>query len=88
MLLETGEFAEVDPNKPLRALAFKIMDDKYGALTFTRVYSGKISKGMSVLNTFTGKTERIGRIIEMHEDDRSEVDLAQAGDIVAFLGMK
>jgi len=85
---ETGEFAEVDPNKPLRALAFKIMDDKYGALTFTRVYSGKIEKGMSVLNTFTGKTERIGRIIEMHADDRSEVDSAQAGDIVALLGMK
>ena len=85
---ETGEFAEVDPNKPLRALAFKIMDDKYGALTFTRIYSGKISKGMSVLNTFTGKTERIGRIIEMHADDRSEVDTAQAGDIVALLGMK
>ncbi|MDC3132145.1 elongation factor G [Opitutae bacterium] len=85
---ETGEFAEVDPDKPLRALAFKIMDDKYGALTFTRIYSGKISKGMSVLNTFTGKTERIGRIIEMHADDRSEVDSAQAGDIVALLGMK
>ena len=85
---ETGEFAEVDPNKPLRALAFKIMDDKYGALTFTRIYSGKISKGMSVLNTFTGKTERIGRIIEMHADDRSEIDSAQAGDIVALLGMK
>ncbi|MFL2825461.1 MAG: elongation factor G [Coraliomargaritaceae bacterium] len=85
---ETGEFAEVDPNKPLRALAFKIMDDKYGALTFTRIYSGKIEKGMSVLNTFTGKTERIGRIIEMHADDRSEVDSAQAGDIVALLGMK
>ena len=85
---ETGEFANVDPSKPLRALAFKIMDDKYGALTFTRIYSGKIEKGMSVLNTFTGKTERIGRIIEMHADDRSEVDSAQAGDIVALLGMK
>ena len=85
---ETGQYAEVDPNKPLRALAFKIMDDKYGALTFTRVYSGKIQKGMSVLNTFTGKTERIGRIIEMHADDRTEVESAQAGDIVALLGMK
>ena len=60
---ETGEFATVDVNKPLRALAFKIMDDKYGALTFTRIYSGKLAKGTSVLNTFTGKTERIGRII-------------------------
>ncbi len=85
---ETGEFAIVDVNKPLRALAFKIMDDKYGALTFTRIYSGKLAKGTSVLNTFTGKTERIGRIIEMHADERTEVDSAQAGDIVALLGMK
>jgi elongation factor G len=85
---ETGKFAIVDPDKPLRALAFKIMDDKYGALTFTRIYSGKLSKGTNVLNTFTGKTERIGRIIEMHADERTEVDSAQAGDIVALLGMK
>ncbi len=85
---ETGEKAVVDASRPLRALAFKIMDDKYGALTFTRVYSGKINKGMSVLNTTTGKTERIGRIIEMHADERNEVDSAQAGDIVALLGMK
>jgi len=85
---ETGDFATVDVNKPLRALAFKIMDDKYGALTFTRIYSGKLAKGTNVLNTFTGKTERIGRIIEMHADERTEVDSAQAGDIVALLGMK
>jgi elongation factor G len=85
---ETGEKAIVDPNRPLRALAFKIMDDKYGALTFTRIYSGKLTKGMSVLNSFTGKTERVGRIVEMHADDREEVESAQAGDIVALLGMK
>jgi elongation factor G len=85
---ETGSFAEVDPEKPLRALAFKIMDDRYGALTFTRIYSGVIKKGDSVLNTFTGKTERIGRIVEMHADSREELDTAQAGDIVALLGMK
>ena len=85
---QTGHFAEVDPEKPLRALAFKIMDDRYGALTFTRVYSGTIKKGDSVLNTFTGKTERIGRIVEMHANSREELDTAQAGDIVALLGMK
>ncbi len=85
---ETGTFAEVDPEKPLRALAFKIMDDRYGALTFTRIYSGTIQKGDSVLNTFTGKTERIGRIVEMHADSREELETAQAGDIVALLGMK
>ncbi len=85
---ETGSFAEVSPDKPLRALAFKIMDDRYGALTFTRIYSGVIKKGDSVLNTFTGKTERIGRIVEMHADSRQELETAQAGDIVALLGMK
>ncbi len=85
---ETGGVATVDPTKPLRALAFKIMDDRYGALTFTRIYSGTLKKGDNVLNTFTGKTERIGRIVEMHADSREELDSAQAGDIVALLGMK
>jgi len=85
---ETGGFAEVDPDKPLRALAFKIMDDRYGALTFTRIYSGTIKKGDNVVNTFTGKNERIGRIVEMHADSREELQSAQAGDIVALLGMK
>ena len=85
---ETGEFAVVDPEGPLRALAFKIMDDRFGALTFTRIYAGSIKKGDSALNTFTGKTERIGRIVEMHADERIERDSAQAGDIVALIGMK
>jgi elongation factor G len=85
---ETGLKAIVDPDRPLRALAFKIMDDRFGALTFTRIYSGRIKKGDSVLNTFTGKTERIGRIVEMHADSRAELESAQAGDIVALLGMK
>ena len=65
---ETGNVVIVDPAAPLRSLAFKIMDDRYGALTFIRIYSGKIQKGDTVLNTFTGKTERIGRIVEMHAD--------------------
>ena len=85
---ETGESANVDPDNPLRALAFKIMDDRFGALTFTRIYSGNLKKGDNVLNTFTGKTERIGRIVEMHADERIERDAAQAGDIVALIGMK
>ena len=85
---ETGEFATVDADKPLRALAFKIMDDRYGALTFTRIYSGKIKKGDTVMNTATGKNERIGRIVEMSADDREERDSAQAGDIVALIGLK
>ncbi len=85
---ETGEFAIVDPERPLRALAFKIMDDRFGALTFTRIYSGKINKGDTVLNTATGKTERIGRMVEMHADSREELTSAQAGDIIAIVGMK
>jgi elongation factor G len=84
----TGGVATVDPTKPLRALAFKIMDDRYGALTFTRIYSGTIKKGDNVVNTFTGKNERIGRIVEMHANSREELNSAQAGDIVALLGMK
>lgn len=85
---ETGSFAIVDPTKPLRALAFKIMDDRYGALTFTRIYSGTLSKGDTILNTFTGKTERISRLVEMHANSREEIESAQAGDIIAIVGMK
>jgi elongation factor G len=84
----TGNFAIVDPNGPLRALAFKIMDDRYGALTFVRIYSGKMGKGTNILNTYTGKTERIGRLVEMHADSREEISSAEAGDIVAVIGMK
>jgi elongation factor G len=85
---ETGEYAIVDPNRPLRALAFKIMDDRFGNLTFTRIYSGRVEKGMNVLNTATGKTERIGRMVEMHANDRTLVESAQAGDIIAIVGLK
>jgi elongation factor G len=84
----TGGFAYVDADKPLRALAFKIMDDRFGALTFTRIYSGQLKKGDTILDTATGKTERISRIVEMHANDREEVDAAQAGDIIALIGMK
>ena len=85
---ETGEYAIVDPEKPLRALAFKIMDDRFGALTFTRIYSGTLKKGDTILNTATGKTERVGRMVEMHADSREEIESAQAGDIIAIVGMK
>ena len=85
---ETGGLAKVTPDAPLRALAFKIMDDRYGALTFIRIYSGTLSKGDTVLNTFTGKTDRVGRLVSMHADSREEIEVAQAGDIVAIVGMK
>lgn len=85
---ETGKVAKVDPDAPLRALAFKIMDDRFGALTFTRIYSGRISKGDTILNAATGKTERVSRLVEMHANSREEIESAQAGDIIALVGMK
>jgi elongation factor G len=85
---ETGEVATVSVDEPLRALAFKIMDDRFGALTFVRIYSGVLNKGDTILNSATGKTERIGRMVEMHADDRNELNSAQAGDIIAIVGMK
>jgi elongation factor G len=84
----TGDKAIVSADEPFRALAFKIMDDRFGALTFVRIYSGKISKGDTILNSFTGKTERVGRMVEMQADERTELTSAQAGDIIAIVGMK
>ncbi|WP_428636648.1 elongation factor G [Shewanella sp.] len=85
---ETGEHAIVSADEPLKALAFKIMDDRFGALTFVRIYSGRINKGDTILNSATGKTERIGRMCEMQADERNELESAQAGDIIAIVGMK
>ncbi|MBP8227332.1 MAG: elongation factor G [Pararheinheimera sp.] len=85
---ETGQFAIVSADEPFRALAFKIMDDRFGALTFIRIYSGVLNKGDTVLNSFTGKTERIGRMVEMHANDRTDLTTAQAGDIIALVGLK
>ncbi len=84
----TGAVAIVAIEEPFRALAFKVMDDRFGALTFIRIYSGVLEKGTTILNSFTGKTERIGRMVEMHADDRNEISRAQAGDIIACIGMK
>jgi elongation factor G len=84
----TGGKAIVSADEPLRALAFKIMDDRFGALTFVRIYSGVLNKGDTILNSATGKTERIGRMVEMHANDRNEISTATAGDIIAIVGMK
>jgi len=75
-------------DEPLSMLAFKIMDDPYGVLTFSRIYSGKLSKGSTVLNSTRGKTERIGRMVLMHSNSREEISDAYAGDIVALVGLK
>ena len=83
-----GKFAIVSADEPFRALAFKIMDDRFGALTFCRIYSGQLNKGDSILNSFTGKTERVGRMVEMQANERNELSHAEAGDIIAIVGMK
>ncbi|MFT5571513.1 MAG: elongation factor G [Cryomorphaceae bacterium] len=85
---ETGRFAIVSADETFKALAFKIMDDRFGALTFIRIYAGTLNKGDSIMNSFTGKSERVGRMVEMHADDRIELSTAQAGDIIAIVGMK
>ncbi|MDX1718418.1 MAG: elongation factor G, partial [Anderseniella sp.] len=74
--------------EPMSLLAFKIMDDPYGVLTFARIYSGKVTKGSTVLNSSRGKTERIGRMVLMHSNSREEISEAFAGDIVALVGLK
>ena len=84
----TGKHAIVSADEPFRALAFKIMDDRFGALTFCRIYSGNLNKGDTILNSFTGKTERVGRMVEMQADERNELTFATAGDIIAIVGMK
>ncbi|MBU2880619.1 elongation factor G [Psychrosphaera sp. B3R10] len=84
----TGRHAIVSADESFKALAFKIMDDRFGALTFVRIYSGKLNKGDTIMNAATGKTERVGRMVEMQADDRKELTSAQAGDIIAIVGMK
>jgi len=80
---------EADVDAPFSALAFKIMTDPYvGKLTFARVYSGTLEKGSYVLNSSTGKKERVGRLLEMHANSKKDIDIAQAGDIVAVVGVK
>ncbi len=75
-------------DEPMAMLAFKIMDDPYGVLTFARIYSGRLDKGSTVLNSTRGKTDRIGRMVLMHANSREEISEAYAGDIVALVGLK
>ncbi len=87
---KTGEETERRPgdDQPLSLLAFKIMDDPFGVLTFARVYSGKFEKGVALLNSSREKSERVGRMVLMHANNREEVSEAYAGDIIALVGMK
>ena len=68
-------------------MAFKIVDDEFGQLTYTRVYQGTVAKGETYFNQRTGKKERFSRIVKMHADKREEIDKAEAGDIVAIMGI-
>jgi elongation factor G len=78
-----------DDKAPFAGLAFKIMDDPFvGSITFVRVYSGSISSGTGALNSIKDKTERVGRMLLMHANSREDVKEANAGDIVAFAGLK
>ncbi|HUG61935.1 MAG TPA: elongation factor G, partial [Methylomirabilota bacterium] len=75
-------------DEPLSMLAFKIIEDPFGILTFARIYSGTIQKGVTLLNSTKEKRERIGRMVLMHADSREDIDEAFAGDIVALVGLK
>ncbi|RYX78810.1 elongation factor G [bacterium] len=88
---KTGDEIERKPDEsePMAGLAFKIATDPFvGKLIFVRVYSGKLTAGSYVLNTATGKKERVGRIVRMHADKREEIDSISAGDIAAVVGLK
>jgi len=78
---------EPDPEKPFVGMAFKIVDDEFGQLTFTRIYQGRVEKGGTYYNQRTGKKDRFSRIVKMHADKREEINTASAGDIVAILGI-
>lgn len=74
-------------DEPFSGLAFKVLNDKYGSLTFVRVYSGVVTKGTTLLNATRGKRERIGRIVEMFAKDTNDLEECRAGDIVAFVSL-
>ena len=88
---KTGEEISRKPavDEPLSGLAFKIATDPFvGKLIFVRVYSGKLNAGSYVFNSMTGKKERVGRIVRMHADKREDIDVIEAGDIAAIVGLK
>jgi len=86
---ETLATREADDNAPFSALAFKIATDPFvGTLTFFRVYSGKLESGTAIVNSVKGKKERVGRMVQMHANDRQEIKEVWAGDIAAAIGLK
>ena len=76
-----------DPDKPTVAMAFKLTEEQFGQLTYTRVYQGRLSKGEQVTNSRTTNKMRVGRMVRMHSNDRENIDVAEAGDIIAMVGV-
>ena len=76
-----------DPDKPTVAMAFKLTEEQFGQLTYTRVYQGKLSKGDQVTNSRTANKMRVGRMVRMHSNDRENIDVAESGDIIAMVGV-
>src|SRR5205085_945186 len=86
---ETEDSRPADDNAPFAALAFKIMNDPFvGTLTFARIYSGKLDSASTVMNSVKDKKEKVGRMLLMHANDREDIQVAYAGDIVALAGLK
>ena len=87
--LDTESEEELAPNpaKPLVAMAFKISDEQFGQVTYTRIYQGELRKGETIYNTRTRKKLRVGRLVRMHSDHKENIDVAGAGDIIAMVGV-
>ena len=87
--LESGEklTLECDPDKPTIAMAFKLTEEQFGQLTYTRIYQGSLNKGDQIVNSRTGRKLRVGRMVRMHSNDRENTDHAEAGDIIAMVGV-
>jgi elongation factor G len=86
--LEKEIIRHADDKEPLTSLAFKLLNDKFGQLTFIRVYSGVLKKGMTIMNARTGKRVRLGRLVLMHADKRNEIEECYAGNICAAMGVE
>ncbi len=87
--LDSKETREIEPkpDAPACAMAFKISDEQFGQVTYTRIYQGTINKGQTLVNTRTGKKVRLGRLVRMHADHKENIDSAGAGDIIAVVGL-
>ena len=88
--LDSGEklTLECDPDKPTIAMAFKLTEEQFGQLTYTRIYQGSLNKGDQIMNSRTGRKLRVGRMVRMHSNDRENTDHAEAGDIIAMVGVE